>query len=844
MSQNNNYDYDYSNTKESDIKKFRYKNKLNQLFAERNNIDNISNISNDYDLIRQKLEKKYLSGDKTTTTDEGNGGDDCNETEFSSCIESLEGALLKGKKALGLVKQLDNSKGKLQEADFGSDLLTENYKIHKQELDDKLQEHNFLPKNNEEHQNLDDEFLNQIFNGDKNEHGENIIHILSSSDEDTSDKANMNGNELPVENHTVNKNDEDDALIESFLIQQNTKAESEDVKVDETDNVAVEVENNEEEVVEVEEINDELIDKVEVPGENEVLVEKEQPDVITQQEEFNINENESLQNTESSQKYLLKYESDNEEANDNIQTESAFEEQPDNEPKSLLNPSLLSINPFEQNTEKVTDADFELNNILERVKKQKEQQIVLQKQKEEDAKLLELKRIEDEEKAKREEEERLEKEKIMREEAEKQKKLDMLEKERLEKILQEKTKAELEYQKKFGTLTSEITSKQQRNDLALSKLQQHQKTLSELNEAIRQQTEKSQEMERERLVLEQKAKELEEKLEQERKIKENIVLENLQKMLKQEQMYTNKLREQISAKPVEIKINHEDGEDVIAIKQQLAEEIAEAQRLENELNSNNSLNEKSMYKDQDTEFNEQDISETNEPNSVDIDSDGVPLLMEKTQENNDNEYISTQSDDVYENSDQDIVTEFYQKQGIPEGQYLTTKLKSYLASKREVPDNSSLQKIQESRVTFNGLVSKAKDSVKRKFENLFTTVRNPLNNTDSEVIEGKSIDEEIKKEVANLDENDLENIKSTYSKRQKLNNTSYRITKVYANEVSKEDLMSHPSLVDDAFNSNDNSNSDIKIISLVREKMITNPTDEVIVISSSDEEEEKDKNNN
>ena len=838
MSQNNKYDYDYSNTKESDIKKFRYKNKLNQLFAERNNIDNISDISNDYELIRQKLEKKYLSGDKRTTTEEGNDRDDCNETEFSSCIESLEGALLKGKKALGLVKQLDSSKGKLQEEDLESELLIENYKIHKQELDDKLQEDNFLPKNNEEHQNLDDEFLNEIFNGDKDEHGENVIHVLSSSDGETSDRANVNENESSVENYTVNKNDEDDALIESFLIQQDTNAESEDVKVNETDNAALEVENHEEE--EVEQTKDELIDKVEVT-EKEFSVEREQPDITTQQEESNINENESLQNTESSQKYSLKYESDNEEANDNIQTESAFEEQPENEPKSLLDPSLLSINSFEQNNEKVTDADSALNNILERVKKQKEQQMALQKQKEEDAKLLELKRIEDEERAKREEEKRLEKERIMREEAEKQEKLDRLEKERLEKILQEKTKAELEYQKKFGSLTSEITSKQQSNDLAFSKLQQHQKTLSELNEAIRQQNEKSQEMERERLALEQKAKELEEKLEQERKLKENIVLENLQKILKQEQMYTNKLREQISAKPVEIKINHEDGEDIIAAKQQLAEEIAEAQKLENELNSNNSLNEKLIYIDQDTEFNEQDISETNEPNSVDIDSDGVPLLMEKNQENNDNEYISTQSDDVYENSDQDIVTEFYEKQGIPEGQYLTTKLKSYLASKREVPDNSSLQKIQESRVTFNGFVIKAKDSVKRKFENLFTTVRKPLNNTKSEVIDKKSNDEEIKKEVANLDENDLENIKSTYTKRQKLNNSSYRITKVYANEVSKEDLISHPSLVDEAFNSNDSSNSDIKIISLVREKMITNPTDEVIVISSSDEEEEEDK---
>ncbi|OBA28085.1 hypothetical protein HANVADRAFT_51801 [Hanseniaspora valbyensis NRRL Y-1626] len=829
MSQNNkyDYDYDYSNTKKSDIKKFRYKNKLNQLFAERNNIDNISDISNDYELIRQKLEKKYLSGDKTTTTEEGNDGDDCNETEFSSCIESLEGALLKGKKALVLVKQLDNSKGKLQEEDLESELLIENYKIHKQELDDKLQEPNFLPKNNEEHQNLDDEFLNEIFNCDKDEHGENIIHILSSSDEETSDRANMNENESPVENYTVNKNDEDDALIESFLIQQYTNAESEDVKVDETDNDALEVENHEEVV---EEIKDELIDKVDVQ-EKEFSVEREQPDVTTQQEESNINEIESLQNTESFQKYSLKYESDN------VQTESAFEEQPGNEPKSLLDPSLLSINPFEQNNEKVADADFELNNILERVKKQKEQQMALQKQKEEDAKLLELKLIEDEERAKREEEERLEKERIMREEVEKQEKLDRLEKERLEKILQEKTKAELEYQKKFGTLTSEITSKQQNNDLALFKLQQHQKTLSELNEAIRQQSEKSQEMERERLDLEQKAKELEEKVEQERKLKENIVLENLQKMLKQEQMYTNKLREQISTKPVEIKINHEDGEDIIAIKQQLAEEIAEAQKLENELNSNNSLNEKSIYNDQDIEFNEQEISETNDPNSVDLDSDGVPLLMEKNQENNDNEYISTQSDDVYENSDQDIVTEFYQKQGIPEGQYLTTKLKSYLASKREVPDNSSLQKIQESRVTFNGLVIKAKDSMKRNFENLFTTVRKPLNNTESEAINETSNDEEIKTEDVNLDENDLEKIKSTYTKRQKLNNSSYRITKVYANEVSKEDLISHPALVDEAFNSNDSSNSDIKIISLVREKMITNPTDEVIVISSSDEEE-------
>lgn len=856
MSQNQDYNFDYSHITDSVIRKFRQNNKLKQLFQKDNN-DNIRGTYND---LRSKLEKKYLLKKDGMGFSPSSSKNKTNEVDFESCLESLEETLLNSRKVLSSMRSSRVENIVLNPENLENQRLLDSPKVNQEELDDKIEEIDFYPKKIDEHDKIDTDFLDEILNNNAEEKDDAIINLfVSSGEEEEAAISESHQDDLHFEAESQIDNDEDgnvDILLPDLLNQSSTenlvfsinkddlnKETGHDINeyvVNQFLESSQNLSNNDEEPIndlqsaegdkiakdtkEITMIQEGLNNigngNAELKGEakEEVQETNDNIKVCELENESNNTEATKSKNKEEpsaiatavklDQKYKLNYE--NEEVE---QYNFSSVNEPQSEAKSLLAPSMFLVNPFEQNNKQTTDNDAEskINSILTKIKNKKEEKAMLQKQKEAEKKLAELQLLEEEERVKNELQEKLSNEMAELEAKEKQAELERIEKKKLETILDEKTIAQIKYEEQFAEIKSEILNKQQSNSLIDSKIQENQKLLDELNKKLQQQVDYNKKIEEERILLEQKSVELKQKIEQEKNLETSIIIDKLKEQLEQQKIYTDNLREKLASQLVEIKVVKDDSDDVTLLKQQLSEEIENEYKLENAL-SNNELLSQHLSNNYESEGNK---PQSEDSSLLGIDAEGIPLLKD---------------DDVYENKYEDEIAGFYSNEGIPEGQYLSTKLKDYLSSKGTVPENQSLSKIQESRAVFQAVVSQVKDSVKQRFHNVIGGFKRPLE-TGNQSEETTGLQASQKDGLQNKD---LEIIKRTYTKRHKLNNSSYRITKVYANDIDKSDLESHPALTDEKLSLEDSN--DIKITTLVREKMVVNPTDEVIVISSSDEE--------
>lgn len=192
--------------------------------------------------------------------------------------------------------------------------------------------------------------------------------------------------------------------------------------------------------------------------------------------------------------------------------------------------------------------------------------------------------------------------------------------------------------------------------------------------------------------------------------------------------------------------------------------------------------------------------------------------------NTENEENSEQEDaDELISEDEDAISKFYKDNNIKEGELLKTIVSQAISEPMEIPETETLSTRQNSVRIYNKLSNTLRDKV----SSTISSIRNSIPSTISLKRSRQVVSEDDDRE---LDEDDIRSIEETFRKRAKTTDGKYRVVKMYVKDINKGDLAKHPALTNP-----DDEDEEIEYVTLVREKLVTNPTDEVIVISSDDE---------
>lgn len=202
----------------------------------------------------------------------------------------------------------------------------------------------------------------------------------------------------------------------------------------------------------------------------------------------------------------------------------------------------------------------------------------------------------------------------------------------------------------------------------------------------------------------------------------------------------------------------------------------------------------------------------------DDESDLPPL---KTECNEDSQQGNT---DESVSEEEDAISNFYKENNIKEGELLKTIVSQAISEPMEIPETETLSTRQNSVRIYNKLSNTLKDKV----SSTISSIRNSIPGTLSLKRKRQVVSEDDERE---LDEDDIRSIEETFRKRAKTTKEKYRVVKMYVKDINKGDLAKHPALTNP-----DDEDEEIEYVTLVREKLVTNPTDEVIVISSDDED--------
>ncbi|CAI8498361.1 unnamed protein product [Hanseniaspora opuntiae] len=176
-------------------------------------------------------------------------------------------------------------------------------------------------------------------------------------------------------------------------------------------------------------------------------------------------------------------------------------------------------------------------------------------------------------------------------------------------------------------------------------------------------------------------------------------------------------------------------------------------------------------------------------------SDMPPLNTENDEDNEQGD-----ADELI-SEDEDAISKFYKDNNIKEGELLKTIVSQAISEPMEIPKTETLTR--------------------------YPVLRNSIPSTISLKRSRQVVSEDDDRE---LDEDDIRSIEETFRKRAKTTEGKYRVVKMYVKDINKGDLAKHPALTNP-----DDEDEEIEYVTLVREKLVTNPTDEVIVISSDDE---------
>jgi len=194
--------------------------------------------------------------------------------------------------------------------------------------------------------------------------------------------------------------------------------------------------------------------------------------------------------------------------------------------------------------------------------------------------------------------------------------------------------------------------------------------------------------------------------------------------------------------------------------------------------------------------------------------------------------VSTDEDDLSiesaeESEEEDAIARFYKDNNIKEGELLKTVVSQAISAPMEVPEAETLTTRQNSIRLYNKLT----DNIKDKISSTISSVKSSIPNTFSLKRKRQSVTEiDSNNNEEELDESDIEKIENTFIKRVKQSDGRYRVVKTYVNDINKGDLIKHPALLNP-----EDEDEQIEYITLVREKLVTNPTDEVIIISSDED---------
>lgn len=211
-------------------------------------------------------------------------------------------------------------------------------------------------------------------------------------------------------------------------------------------------------------------------------------------------------------------------------------------------------------------------------------------------------------------------------------------------------------------------------------------------------------------------------------------------------------------------------------------------------------------------------------NIVDDDSDNKSHLPSSNTESG----VDNKQEDANESigEDEDAISKFYKDNNIKEGELLKTIVSQAISEPMEIPETETLSTRQNSVRIYN----KLSNSLKDKVSNTISSIRNSIPDTLS-LKRSRNVVSEDERE---LDEDDIRSIEETFRKRAKTTEGKYKVVKMYVKEINKGDLVKHPALTNP-----DDEDEEIEYVTLVREKLVTNPTDEVIVISSDDEDSDE-----
>ncbi|KAL6933390.1 hypothetical protein ACO0R3_002495 [Hanseniaspora guilliermondii] len=194
--------------------------------------------------------------------------------------------------------------------------------------------------------------------------------------------------------------------------------------------------------------------------------------------------------------------------------------------------------------------------------------------------------------------------------------------------------------------------------------------------------------------------------------------------------------------------------------------------------------------------------------------------------NTTNETDNQQEDngESYNDDDEDAISKFYRDNNIKEGELLKTIVSQAISEPMEIPETETLSTRQNSVRLYNKLSNTLRDKV----SSTISSIRNSIPSTISLKRNRQVASED---DDGDLDEDDIRSIEETFRKRAKTRERKYKVVKMYVKDINKGDLVKHPALTNP-----EDVDEEIEYVTLVKEKLVTNPTDEVIVISSDDED--------
>lgn len=263
--------------------------------------------------------------------------------------------------------------------------------------------------------------------------------------------------------------------------------------------------------------------------------------------------------------------------------------------------------------------------------------------------------------------------------------------------------------------------------------------------------------------------------------------------------------------PSSITHDHKEFQNKTNIKE---EESFQGGNTESDLNTDESSNNKHNDESSNFDLKQHDInSGSGEANdaSVDVSTDENDLSIESAEES----------------EEEDAIARFYKDNNIKEGELLKTVVSQAISAPMEVPEAETLTTRQNSIRLYNKLT----DNIKDKISSTISSVKSSIPNTFSLKRKRQSVTEiDSNNNEDELDESDIEKIENTFIKRVKQSDGRYRVVKTYVNDINKGDLIKHPALLNP-----EDEDEQIEYITLIREKLVTNPTDEVIIISSDED---------